>query len=59
MQQSTRLSAERFARGSLAKLFDAELETGESYALIVRKEDASRPDVGALAKWLVEQFAAA
>jgi len=56
---STPLSAERFARGSLAKLFDAELETGESYALIVRKEDATRPDVGALAKWLVQQFTVA
>jgi LysR family transcriptional regulator, glycine cleavage system transcriptional activator len=56
---SAPLSAERFARGSLMKPFAAQLETGESYALIVRKEDAARPDVGALTKWLVEQFAVA
>jgi LysR family glycine cleavage system transcriptional activator len=56
---SAPLSAERFARGSLMKPFAAQLETGESYALIVRKEDADRPDVGALTKWLVEQFAVA
>jgi LysR family glycine cleavage system transcriptional activator len=54
---SAPLSVERFARESLVKLFDAELETGESYALVVRREDARRPDVGALTKWLVEQFA--
>jgi LysR family glycine cleavage system transcriptional activator len=53
---SAPLSVERFARGSLVRVFDAELETGESYALIVRREDVARPDVGALTQWLVEQF---
>lgn len=53
---SVPLSIERFARESLVRVFDAELETGESYALIVRREDAARPDVGALTRWLIEQF---
>ena len=56
---STRLGNERFAQGSLIKLFDRELETGESYFLILRKEDAERPDVKALTAWLIEEFSIA
>jgi LysR family transcriptional regulator, glycine cleavage system transcriptional activator len=56
---STRLGNERFAQGSLVKLFDRELETGESYFLILRKEDASRPDIQALTQWLIEEFSVA
>lgn len=56
---STRLGNERFAQGTLIKLFDRELETGESYFLILRKEDAARPDVKALTQWLIEEFSVA
>ncbi len=41
------------------KLFDRELETGESYFLILRKEDAERPNVKALTQWLIEEFSIA
>ena len=56
---STRIGAERFAQGSLVRLFDAELETGESYYLLMRQEDAARPDVQALTRWLLDEFSAA
>lgn len=53
---SSRLGNERFAQGSLVRLFDAELETGESYFLLLRREDATRPDVQALTQWLLNEF---
>ncbi len=53
---SSRLGNERFAEGTLVKLFDRELETGESYYLILRREDAERPNVKALREWLVDEF---
>ncbi|MFL6549712.1 MAG: LysR substrate-binding domain-containing protein [Povalibacter sp.] len=53
---STRLGTERFAQGSLVKLFDTELQTGESYFLLLRPEDATRPDVRALTQWLLNEF---
>jgi LysR family transcriptional regulator, glycine cleavage system transcriptional activator len=56
---SSRLGTDRFSQGSLVKLFDRELETGESYFLILRKEDASRPDVQALTRWILDEFSAA
>ena len=56
---STRLGNERFAQGTLVRLFDRELETGESYFLILRKEDAARPDIQALTQWLIEEFSVA
>lgn len=56
---STRLGNERFAQGSLVRLFDRELETGESYYLILRREDAERPNVKALTQWLIEEFSVA
>ena len=56
---SSRLGNERFAQGSLVRLFDAELETGESYFLILRKEDAARPDVQALTQWILDEFSVA
>ena len=56
---SSRLGNERFAQGTLVKLFDRELETGESYFLILRKEDAERPNVKALTQWLIEEFSIA
>lgn len=56
---STRLGNERFAQGTLVKLFDRELSTGESYFLILRREDAVRPDIKALTQWLIEEFSIA
>lgn len=52
------LANERFLQGSLVKLFDAQLQTGESYFLILRNEDAARPDVSALKQWILDQFSA-
>jgi LysR family glycine cleavage system transcriptional activator len=56
---STRLVNDRFSQGSLIKLFDRELETGESYFLVLRKEDAARPDIKALMQWLIDEFSVA
>lgn len=53
---SLRLGAERFQHGSLVKLFDTELHTGESYFLLLRPEDAIRPDIRALVDWLLAEF---
>lgn len=53
---SAPLGNERFAQGSLVKLFDTELTTGESYFLLLRREDATRPDVRALTQWLLNEF---
>jgi LysR family glycine cleavage system transcriptional activator len=56
---SAPLAAARFAQGSLIRLFDAELETGESYFLVTRKEDSVRPDIRALVSWIIEEFGVA
>jgi LysR family transcriptional regulator, glycine cleavage system transcriptional activator len=56
---SAPLGNERFMQGSLVKLFDTELQTGESYFLVLRNEDATRPDVRALEQWILEQFSIA
>ncbi len=56
---SSRLGNQRFAQGSLVKLFDAELQTGESYFLILRREDAERPDIRALTQWILDEFRSA
>lgn len=56
---SAPLGHERFVQGSLVKLFDAELQTGESYFLMLRNEDEVRPDVRAMKQWILEQFSAA
>ncbi len=55
---SSRLSAERFQQGTLVRLFDTELHTGESYFLLVRPEDANRPDIRSLTQWLLNEFQA-
>jgi DNA-binding transcriptional LysR family regulator len=47
---------QRFTQGSLVKLFDTELETGESYYLLLRREDAERPDIRALTQWMLDEF---
>jgi LysR family glycine cleavage system transcriptional activator len=54
---SSPLSRTRFRSGSLVKLFDAELPTGEAYYLIYRREDAVRAEVTALTQWLLSEFA--
>jgi LysR family glycine cleavage system transcriptional activator len=56
---STPLAASRFSAGSLTRLFDAELATGESYYLVTRPDDADRPAVRLLIGWMLEQFGAA
>lgn len=53
---SAPLSAARFTAGSLTRVFDTELRTGESYYLITRPDDARRPGVRALVGWMLEQF---
>lgn len=56
---SSRLGNQRFAQGSLVKLFDTELETGESYYLLLRREDAERPHIRVFTQWMLEEFRAA
>jgi LysR family transcriptional regulator, glycine cleavage system transcriptional activator len=56
---SSRLGNDRFSQGSLVKPFDIELETGESYFLILRKEDTARPDIQALTQWMLQEFSVA
>src|ERR1700733_12095229 len=56
---STPLAASRFLAGSLTKLFDAELATGECYYLVTRPEDADRPAVRLLIGWMLQQFGTA
>ena len=48
------LSRRKFAQGRLARVFDDELVTQESYTLLVRTEDENRDDIRALCAWLVE-----
>ncbi len=48
-----RLSADRFAAGSLVKLFDAQLATNESYVLLHRPEDTHRDDLQELTQWIL------
>ena len=53
---SSRTGNERFAQRSLVRLFDTELQTGESYFLLLRREDATRPDIRTLTQWLLNEF---
>lgn len=54
---STRLGATRFLAGTLVKLFDTELPTGEAYYLIHRTDDVERIEVRELTQWLLSEFA--
>jgi LysR family transcriptional regulator, glycine cleavage system transcriptional activator len=56
---SAPLANERFAQGTLHKVFETELHTGESYYLVQRTEDGARADVQALTRWIVAEFGAA
>jgi LysR family glycine cleavage system transcriptional activator len=53
---SAPLSDSRFQSGSLVRLFDQELATGESYYLVTRPADAERPGVANLVRWMLQQF---
>jgi DNA-binding transcriptional LysR family regulator len=53
---SAPLSAARFAAGSLSRVFEGELATGESYYLLERPRDHLIPSVQALVGWILEQF---
>jgi DNA-binding transcriptional LysR family regulator len=53
---SAPLSAARFAAGSLIRVFDDELATGESYYLLERARAQATPSVTALVGWMLQQF---
>ena len=53
---SAPLAAGRFAAGSLRRVFDRELATGDSYYMLAQAEDAERPAVRALIGWLLQQY---
>jgi LysR family transcriptional regulator, glycine cleavage system transcriptional activator len=53
---SAPLSASRFNSGTLTRLFDRELATGESYYLVTRRPDTDRPGVAHLIGWMLRQF---
>jgi LysR family transcriptional regulator, glycine cleavage system transcriptional activator len=55
---SAPLSNARFNSGALAKVFEDELTTGESYYLVTRPGDADRPGVSHLIGWMLKQFTA-
>jgi LysR family transcriptional regulator, glycine cleavage system transcriptional activator len=55
---SAPLAAARFSAGTLVRLFDTELETGDSYFLVTRPADAERAPIAALLEWLQQQFGA-
>jgi LysR family glycine cleavage system transcriptional activator len=54
---SAPLARQRFASGTLQRVFPQEVSTGESYYVVQRLPVAARPEVRALGDWLVEQFA--
>ena len=51
------LAAARFRAGTLRRLSDDVLQTGESYFLVTRSADADRKGVAQLSGWMLEQFA--
>jgi LysR family transcriptional regulator, glycine cleavage system transcriptional activator len=53
---SAPLSAARFAAGTLIKVFERELATGESYYLLERADEHAAAGVIALVAWLLAQF---
>lgn len=56
---SAPLTRQRFANGTLHRVFPQEVDTGESYYVVQRLPSAARPEVRDLGDWLVEQFASA
>jgi LysR family glycine cleavage system transcriptional activator len=55
---SAPLSAARFAAGSLIRVFERELATGESYFLLERMREHAAPGTRALVDWMLLQFGA-
>jgi LysR family glycine cleavage system transcriptional activator len=53
---SAPLSAARFAAGSLIRLFEPVLATGECYYLLERMREHAAPGVPALVDWMLQQF---
>ena len=47
-----------FTSGSLVRFSARELETGERYFLVHRREDATRPEIVAFHDWAIDQFRA-
>jgi len=56
---SAPVAAQRLAAGSLVRVFEQELVTGECYYLVTRPDDAQRLGVRALIGWMLQQFGAA
>lgn len=50
------LGADWFKSGALVRVFDNEIETGESFYLAHRPEDARRGEVRKLAEWILREF---
>lgn len=50
------LAKDRFISGALVRVFETELETGESFYLAHRPKDAERAEVRGLADWMLEKF---
>lgn len=46
-----------FRSGALVKIFSVELETTDTYFLVSRPRDADKPEVRALTRWALTQFA--
>lgn len=55
---SAPLAAARFRAGTLRRIHGMEIDTGESYFVVARPEDATRPDIKALIGWMRQQFSA-
>ncbi|MFT3906152.1 MAG: LysR substrate-binding domain-containing protein [Steroidobacteraceae bacterium] len=55
---SAPLAASRFRAGTLRKIHDMEIDTGESYFVVARPEDAGRPGIKSLIGWMQQQFSA-
>jgi LysR family transcriptional regulator, glycine cleavage system transcriptional activator len=55
---SAPLAARRFQTGTLERVFDAELVTGDAYYLVARPDDVERPAVRALIDWASREFGA-
>lgn len=50
------LGKDWFDSGGLVRLFDTEVETGESFYLAHRPKDAERAEVRTLTEWMLEKF---
>jgi LysR family glycine cleavage system transcriptional activator len=55
---SAPVAAQRLANGSLVRVFEQELATGDAYYLVTRPEDAQRLGVRALIGWMLQQYGA-